>query len=67
MKDIDQIKREQAKTEAEAVQADDRLSGLGRTENPVSTAQSSKEVGGPKGLEPTRYGEGEAKGRCYDF
>ena len=26
-----------------------------------------KEVGGPKGLEPTRYGDWEAKGRCYDF
>ncbi len=26
-----------------------------------------KEVGGPKGLEPTRYGDWESKGRCYDF
>ena len=26
-----------------------------------------KEIGGPKGLEPTRYGDWEAKGRCYDF
>lgn len=25
------------------------------------------EVGGPKGLEPTRYGDWEANGRCYDF
>ncbi|XP_027359332.1 succinate dehydrogenase assembly factor 4, mitochondrial [Abrus precatorius] len=25
------------------------------------------EVGGPKGLEPTRYGDWERKGRCYDF
>ena len=32
----------------------------------ASTSQA-KEIGGPKGLEPTRYGDWEAKGRCYDF
>ena len=26
-----------------------------------------KEIGGPKGLEPTRYGDWERKGICYDF
>lgn len=26
-----------------------------------------KELNGPKGLEPTRYGDWESKGRCYDF
>ena len=26
-----------------------------------------KETGGPAGLEPTRYGDWEKKGRCYDF
>ena len=25
------------------------------------------EAGGPKGLEPTRYGDWERKGRCIDF
>ena len=25
------------------------------------------EVGGPKGLEPTRYGDWEKGGRCIDF
>ena len=25
------------------------------------------EIGGPKGLEPTRYGDWERKGRCVDF
>ena len=28
---------------------------------------SKKEVGGPKGPEPTRYGDWEKKGICYDF
>tara|TARA_Y100001947_G_scaffold61740_1_gene52022 strand:- start:12 stop:164 length:153 start_codon:yes stop_codon:yes gene_type:complete len=26
-----------------------------------------KEINGPKGLEPTRYGDWERKGICYDF
>ncbi len=26
-----------------------------------------KEIGGPKGLEPTRYGDWEKRGRCIDF
>ena len=25
------------------------------------------EIGGPKGLEPTRYGDWEKSGRCVDF
>jgi len=28
---------------------------------------SVQEVGGPKGPEPTRYGDWEKKGRCSDF
>ncbi len=30
-------------------------------------ALSPKEVQGPKGLEPTRYGDWEHKGLCSDF
>lgn len=32
-----------------------------------SEGDTPKEVGGPKGLEPTRYGDWEKAGRCYDF
>jgi hypothetical protein len=37
-----------------------------------STAKAAEQTqpaerGGPKGLEPTRYGDWEAKGRCTDF
>ena len=28
---------------------------------------ASKELGGPQGPEPTRYGDWERKGICYDF
>ncbi|WP_409202338.1 DUF1674 domain-containing protein [Suttonella sp. R2A3] len=40
------------------------------TEAEVENSQSSnnkKETGGPKGLEPTRYGDWERNGRCVDF
>jgi hypothetical protein len=30
-------------------------------------AIESDETGGPKGREPTRYGDWEAKGICWDF
>ena len=29
--------------------------------------ERNKEFGGPKGLEPTRYGDWEVKGRVSDF
>ena len=30
-------------------------------------ASARKEIGGPKGPEPTRYGDWEQNGRCTDF
>jgi len=30
-------------------------------------AKLPKEIGGPSGPEPTRYGDWEHKGRCSDF
>jgi len=30
-------------------------------------SQRPKEIGGPKGPEPTRYGDWEKNGRCIDF
>jgi hypothetical protein len=30
-------------------------------------SQQPREIGGPKGLEPTRYGDWEHNGRCTDF
>ena len=34
---------------------------------PVAPVAKRPEIGGPKGLEPTRYGDWESKGRCIDF
>ncbi len=33
----------------------------------VAPKQPSGEKGGPKGPEPTRYGDWEKGGRCFDF
>ncbi len=38
---------------------------FGERESPAPAR--SAEVGGPKGPEPTRYGDWERKGRCIDF
>jgi hypothetical protein len=34
---------------------------------PAAPTPMPKEIGGPKGPEPTRYGDWEVKGRCTDF
>lgn len=62
---------------------DDATDGFGTapTDNQEATRQAptpaqgaedgqvprAKEIGGPKGPEPTRYGDWERKGRCVDF
>jgi hypothetical protein len=39
-----------------------------RTGNPSEKSTSApREIGGPKGLEPTRHGDWERAGRCVDF
>lgn len=34
---------------------------------PVPEDNKEREIGGPKGPEPTRYGDWERRGRCVDF
>ena len=41
--------------------------GDSETKTKDQAAAQPDEVGGPKGLEPTRYGDWERKGICYDF
>ncbi len=54
---------------ADADQSADRRgkSGGFTPETAVKTEQPIREIGGPSGLEPTRYGDWEHKGRCIDF
>jgi hypothetical protein len=40
----------------------------GRSASAAAPAKEKlKEIGGPKGPEPTRFGDWERKGRCIDF
>ncbi|KAI0524198.1 hypothetical protein KFK09_003562 [Dendrobium nobile] len=36
-------------------------------ENSVYVNEKTGEISGPRGPEPTRYGDWERNGRCYDF
>ena len=36
-------------------------------DTPGATPPQPREIGGPKGPEPTRYGDWEVNGRCTDF
>jgi hypothetical protein len=48
-------------------QADPKaIADSGETESEKARGDSG-EVGGPKGPEPTRYGDWEKNGRCIDF
>ena len=38
-----------------------------KNKNTSLTKNKLSEIGGPKGLEPTRYGDWEKNGRCSDF
>lgn len=49
-----------AEQKADAAGAKWRAEAEAKGEKPVET-------GGPKGLEPTRYGDWERAGRCVDF
>jgi hypothetical protein len=40
------------------------LTNKKKTEKPE---QPAREIGGPEGPEPTRYGDWERNGRCVDF
>ncbi len=42
-------------------------SQIHKKQHAPATEAVTKETGGPKGLEPTRYGDWENNGRCTDF
>jgi hypothetical protein len=41
--------------------------GQAATAPPATTAGKPRELGGPPGPEPTRFGDWERAGRCIDF
>jgi hypothetical protein len=38
-----------------------------KSDDPEASPPKPREIGGPKGPEPTRYGDWEVNGRCTDF
>tara|TARA_B100000575_G_C23062788_1_gene611906 strand:- start:982 stop:1152 length:171 start_codon:yes stop_codon:yes gene_type:complete len=52
------------KTKSDKLEAEDAAMTKAGADNVVP---SPKEVNGPTGPEPTRYGDWEQKGRCTDF
>ncbi|HZK89993.1 MAG TPA: DUF1674 domain-containing protein [Stellaceae bacterium] len=38
-----------------------------KSAEPKPTPPKPREIGGPQGPEPTRYGDWEVNGRCSDF
>jgi hypothetical protein len=50
-----------AKPEPKAPQPDQKPG------QPAASPPRPREIGGPKGPEPTRYGDWEINGRCIDF
>lgn len=51
-----------SRSDAQAPRPDDQSSACA-----PSNKERPKEIGGPKGPEPTRYGDWERNGRCSDF
>ncbi|MGE4218626.1 MAG: DUF1674 domain-containing protein [Alphaproteobacteria bacterium] len=49
--------------------AEEKANEAGRRwrEQAVAKGEIEPEIGGPQGLEPTRYGDWEKSGRCVDF
>lgn len=53
--------------ESPVPQADSASRDAGATPARETSSSPLGEIGGPKGPEPTRFGDWEHKGRCIDF
>lgn len=59
-----------SKSKADPTEGQPEMPRPDNADQPADTAgprQKPGEVGGPKGPEPTRYGDWEVDGRCTDF
>jgi hypothetical protein len=53
--------------EDSAASPESASSAVASTASSTAAPQKPGEIGGPRGPEPTRYGDWESKGRCTDF
>ena len=54
-------------TQEQNSKVDPKSPATEKPKNPLAPAPRPREIGGPKGPEPTRYGDWEVGGRCVDF
>jgi hypothetical protein len=60
--------RQTGERSSEPCESENPQASNASTDNtPEETSERPPEIGGPKGPEPTRYGDWEVKGRCSDF
>jgi len=59
------VKKHHSATPSESSNKSEQL--IRKTTTFDGSPEKPKEVGGPKGPEPTRYGDWEKAGRCTDF
>jgi len=59
--------RVKPKDDAAAAAGNDAKQPMPPARKPVDTSAWPREIGGPNGPEPTRYGDWEFNGRCTDF
>lgn len=78
---IHEVPKEKAEPQTDANEASDEVAGadaaprlsqdainaLNEAKAAKEAAAKAREIGGPKGPEPTRFGDWENKGRCIDF
>ncbi|MGC6453161.1 MAG: succinate dehydrogenase assembly factor 4 [Candidatus Puniceispirillaceae bacterium] len=62
------METDKTKTRDDAAAAPSPTDGVGGAAADGSdSSEMPREINGPKGPEPTRYGDWEQKGRCSDF
>lgn len=67
MQSIRKQRAETVQTPLRQERADEPEDGSEDVAESVSTTTEIREIGGPKGAEPTRFGDWERAGRCIDF
>ncbi len=66
-KDKNIIKKQSIKDDEAKENQQQENTSLIQEQNQKPNQAQNKEIGGRKGLEPTRYGDWEKNGRCIDF
>ena len=67
MSDADHLLDDDQRADRPADRSTDRRAERRDATPPPARGSKPKEIGGPEGPEPTRYGDWERNGRCSDF